>query len=69
VIFVSAKYEVYMIQLKSLQFKLLFKSNIITNYLPFTSFYTTGDTSFLCSLVAFLLLFGCCKIIDVPKIN
>ncbi|XP_066346573.1 F-box/kelch-repeat protein At3g61590-like [Miscanthus floridulus] len=41
-IFVSADLQVFMIKLKSLQFKSLFKCGIIDTYHPFTSFYTTG---------------------------
>lgn len=51
VLFVSTELEVYMIQLKSLQFKHVFKANIITDYHPYTSFYAIGNTSELDELL------------------
>lgn len=45
VIFVSIDQEVFMIPLKSLQFKQLFNTNIMTTYHPYTGFYTTGNNS------------------------
>ncbi|CAL5018416.1 unnamed protein product [Urochloa decumbens] len=41
VIFVSVDLEVYMIQLKSPQFKHLFRATFMTTYHPYTGFYTT----------------------------
>ncbi|CAN6242481.1 unnamed protein product [Urochloa humidicola] len=40
-IFISIDLEVFMIQLKSQQFKHLFKTNFMTTYHPYTGFYTT----------------------------
>lgn len=42
VIFVSVDLEVFMIPLKSLQFKHLFRTDFMTTYHPYTGFYTTG---------------------------
>ncbi|CAL5033786.1 unnamed protein product [Urochloa decumbens] len=42
VIFVSVDLEVYMIQLKSPQFKHLFRATFMTTYHPYTGFYTTA---------------------------
>jgi len=53
-IFVSADEQVFMIKLKSQQFKSLFKCHIITDYHPFTSFYATGTNS--------VSPVSCCKI-------
>ncbi|CAL5035760.1 unnamed protein product [Urochloa decumbens] len=42
VIFTSRAHQVYMIQLKTMQFRNLFESNLITTYHPYTSFYAAG---------------------------
>ncbi|CAO2034238.1 unnamed protein product [Urochloa humidicola] len=42
VIFISRNHQVYMIQLKTLEFRNLFKSNLITTYHPYTNFYAPG---------------------------
>ncbi|CAN6358266.1 unnamed protein product [Urochloa humidicola] len=42
VIFTSRNFQVYMIQLKTMEFRNLFESNLITTYHPYTSFYAPG---------------------------
>ncbi|KAK8448401.1 hypothetical protein SEVIR_7G000500v4 [Setaria viridis] len=42
VIFISTSLDVFMIQLKTMQFRHLFKAMFITSYHPYTGFYTTG---------------------------
>ncbi|CAN6227339.1 unnamed protein product [Urochloa humidicola] len=42
VIFTSRNHQVYMIQLKTVEFRNLFESNLITTYHPYTSFYAPG---------------------------
>ncbi|CAL5018419.1 unnamed protein product [Urochloa decumbens] len=44
VIFISRAFQVFMIQLKSMQFRKLFESHVITTYHPYTCFYVTGRT-------------------------
>ncbi|XP_039771746.1 uncharacterized protein LOC120639887, partial [Panicum virgatum] len=47
-IFISSRaHQVSMVQLKSMQFRNLFESKLITAYHPFTSFYATGNRSSL----------------------
>ena len=45
VMFVSIDLEVFMIPLKSLQFRNLFKIDSMTTYYPYTGFPTIGNTS------------------------
>jgi len=45
VMFVSIDLQVFMIQLKSLQFRNLFKMDFITTYYPYTGFHTICNTS------------------------
>ncbi|XBI14688.1 hypothetical protein VPH35_057236 [Triticum aestivum] len=42
---------VYMVQLKSMQYRKLYKTNYYTNYYPFKSFYVPGDLSSLLLIV------------------
>lgn len=41
--FIGTAVGVFMIQRKSLQFRNLFKTNILIHYHPYASFYTTGN--------------------------
>ncbi|CAL5035761.1 unnamed protein product [Urochloa decumbens] len=43
--FICTTIGVFMIKLKSMEFRNLFETNVITAYHPYTSFYTTGNSS------------------------
>ncbi|OEL15274.1 hypothetical protein BAE44_0023707 [Dichanthelium oligosanthes] len=45
--FICTTIGVFLIKLKSMEFRNLFESNLLTTYHPYTSFYTTGNSSYL----------------------
>lgn len=44
VIFISKDWQLYMIELKSMQFKHLYEIHVIDTYHPYRSFYTSGNS-------------------------
>lgn len=53
VMFLVIGFSVFMIQLDSLRFKLIFESNLRTTYHPYTNFYAGGNISSLIYFIYF----------------
>jgi len=64
VMFVSIDLEVFMIPLKSLQFRNLFKIDSMTTYYPYTGFHTIGNNSYLLG-GTISSLYRCCNLLGV----